>query len=334
MWTGWISRRYPRCDGVSDRGLRTARGRCSGHFCAGRRCPRKGCPRRSRRQATAPRTARELLRFRRPLHGWLFGALLPRGYHAPRCPHGRALQPLSAADCVWLRAGTGLARAWSQPPAGDQPGPDAGQRTRTGSRRARLLDHWSSWRIPTHRPSLGQGAEGGRLGAYLETAAGVARMHDRTQQRHPLRQAQRARPPTPDTSHHLYDHPCTNRGQRRAGLHACPRQRGASGRDRQGEPRSGALLYAGRHRATGPGSELLRLSDGSAGPSSPGASPPRHPQRSRGPTGPPRSRPASAPAESPWRRDFNLSTALVCSWETRDSVTPSTSPISRKVRFS
>ena len=35
-----------------------------------------------------------------------------------------------------------------------------------------------------------------------------------------------------------------------------------------------------------------------------------------------------------WRRDFNRSTAFVCSWEMRDSVTPRTSPISRRVRFS
>ena len=32
--------------------------------------------------------------------------------------------------------------------------------------------------------------------------------------------------------------------------------------------------------------------------------------------------------------DFSRITALVCSWETRDSVTPRTSPISRRVRFS
>ena len=32
--------------------------------------------------------------------------------------------------------------------------------------------------------------------------------------------------------------------------------------------------------------------------------------------------------------DFSRSTAFVCSWETRDSVTPRTSPISRSVRFS
>ena len=37
---------------------------------------------------------------------------------------------------------------------------------------------------------------------------------------------------------------------------------------------------------------------------------------------------------SPWRRDFSRSTAFVCSCDTRDSVTPSTSPISRRVRFS
>ena len=34
------------------------------------------------------------------------------------------------------------------------------------------------------------------------------------------------------------------------------------------------------------------------------------------------------------RRPRSRSTALVCSWLTRDSVTPSTSPISRRVRFS
>ena len=37
---------------------------------------------------------------------------------------------------------------------------------------------------------------------------------------------------------------------------------------------------------------------------------------------------------SPCRRERRRRTALVCSWETRDSVTPSTSPISRSVRFS
>ena len=37
---------------------------------------------------------------------------------------------------------------------------------------------------------------------------------------------------------------------------------------------------------------------------------------------------------SPWRRLFSRSTAFVCSWEMRDSVTPRTSPISRRVRFS
>ena len=36
----------------------------------------------------------------------------------------------------------------------------------------------------------------------------------------------------------------------------------------------------------------------------------------------------------PAARDFSRSTAFVCSCETRDSVTPSTSPISRRVRFS
>ena len=41
-----------------------------------------------------------------------------------------------------------------------------------------------------------------------------------------------------------------------------------------------------------------------------------------------------SPSGSPWRRDFRRRTALVCSWETRDSVTPRTSPISRRVRFS
>ena len=40
--------------------------------------------------------------------------------------------------------------------------------------------------------------------------------------------------------------------------------------------------------------------------------------------------------EARWQelRDFNRSTAFVCSWEMRDSVTPRTSPISRSVRFS
>ena len=37
---------------------------------------------------------------------------------------------------------------------------------------------------------------------------------------------------------------------------------------------------------------------------------------------------------SPWSRDFRRRTAFVCSWEMRDSVTPRTSPISRRVRFS
>ena len=35
-----------------------------------------------------------------------------------------------------------------------------------------------------------------------------------------------------------------------------------------------------------------------------------------------------------WRFERRPSTALVWSWETRDSVTPRTSPISRRVRFS
>ena len=37
---------------------------------------------------------------------------------------------------------------------------------------------------------------------------------------------------------------------------------------------------------------------------------------------------------SPWSLDFRRRTAFVCSWEMRDSVTPRTSPISRRVRFS
>ena len=43
---------------------------------------------------------------------------------------------------------------------------------------------------------------------------------------------------------------------------------------------------------------------------------------------------SASPMGSPWRRDFRRSTAFVCSCETRDSVTPSTSPISLSVRFS
>ena len=37
---------------------------------------------------------------------------------------------------------------------------------------------------------------------------------------------------------------------------------------------------------------------------------------------------------SPCNRDLSRRTALVWSWEMRDSVTPRTSPISRRVRFS
>src|SRR4051812_22012119 len=43
---------------------------------------------------------------------------------------------------------------------------------------------------------------------------------------------------------------------------------------------------------------------------------------------------SSRSASSPCRRERRRRTALVCSCETRDSVTPSTSPISRSVRFS
>jgi len=43
---------------------------------------------------------------------------------------------------------------------------------------------------------------------------------------------------------------------------------------------------------------------------------------------------SASPSGSPCKRDFSRSTAFVCSCETRDSVTPSTSPISRRVRFS
>ena len=49
--------------------------------------------------------------------------------------------------------------------------------------------------------------------------------------------------------------------------------------------------------------------------------------------GPVPSRPPQA-KESLCMRERSRSTALVCSWEMRDSVTPSTSPISRRVRFS
>ncbi len=38
--------------------------------------------------------------------------------------------------------------------------------------------------------------------------------------------------------------------------------------------------------------------------------------------------------DSSCMRERSRRTALVCSWQTRDSVTPSTSPISRSVRFS
>ena len=43
---------------------------------------------------------------------------------------------------------------------------------------------------------------------------------------------------------------------------------------------------------------------------------------------------ASAYSSSPASFERSRSTALVCSWDTRDSVTPRTSPISRRVRFS